>query len=211
MNSKEDEQWFAALAGKPDLNASAGENAQARAVRIAMLARREALERRTQQLDPGEYVRLQERLKKEGLLDRQRPSSTPASKGIRAWFSHWLSEKNGRAAKLPLWSLAANVVLLVVVIVNVGLPTFQQKDDENVLRSGQGTVLRVADPQARLAELISGLNDRSARYVVKRKVNGDTELVIQASDTVLDYLIEQRINASISESVVTITISHLGK
>lgn len=201
MNYLDDEQWLAALAGKPDPAAPAATNAQAHAVRKAMLARRAEIEAATEQLDPAELQRLQDRLEKEGLLS----SPQQSQRKLPGWLSKLLPMKDGHVAAIPVWSLAANVVLAVVVVVQMGRWGAVQPETD-VLRGSQGTVLRVANPQARLAELAAGLDAAKARYVVQRTPEGELVLYVQADDAALDYLIAQRIEPQAKDGLIIIRL-----
>ena len=201
MNEKDDDQWLAALAGKPDKSADPVTNAQAQAVRDAMLARRESLEAASEQLDSGEFQRLQSRLEREGFLAPHQESPN----WIPGWLRNLLPMKDGHVAALPVWSLGVNAVLAVVVVVQLGvLGSLPQEQD--VLRGEQGTVLRVADPQARLTELVKGLDSEKARYVVQRSPEGELTLLIQADDAALDFLISQRIEPVVKDGLFVILL-----
>lgn len=202
MNDHNDDQWLAALAGKPDAGAPIDTNSQAHAVRQAMLARRMQIEAETEALDPAEFERLQARLKKEKLLG----NASKSQSRLPNWLSKLLPTKDGHVAALPAWSLAANVVLGVVVVAQVGLQD-ASPPQVDVLRGGQVTTLRVANPQARLAELSTGLNAVKARFVVQRKLEGELILLIQADDVALDYLIEQRIEPKVEDGLITIRLA----
>lgn len=205
MNDKDDEQWLSALAGKPDSSADSATNAQAQALRAAMLARREALEHATQNADPAEFERLKARLEREGLLAQAKPSAKQAhGKGFAAWLAQWLPSKGSGLSALPIWSLSANVVLVTVVVVQLVLNLSTTPDEVDVLRSGRGTVLLGPNPQMRLAELTSGLDAVKARYVVMQKPNGELRLLVQADDKALDYLALQRIEPTVTDGVVVI-------
>lgn len=212
MNKQDDEQWLAALAGKPDPSADPATNAQANALRSAMLTRREQLERDTQLADTGEFERLRSRLKREGLLqDELKTNQRPENTGFMAWVATWFPAKSEGSFFIPTWSLAANLILAVVVVFQLVTPDTPNQDEADVLRSGQVTVLRVFDPEARLVELTDGLDKRDARYVVKRGFAATLELIIQANDEASDYLIEQRIEANVTDGLIFINLEKIKK
>jgi hypothetical protein len=204
MNDKDDQQWLDALAGKPDTSAATETNAQATALRAAMLARRAALEHETANADPAEFARLQARLRRESLLTT---TSTSTKQVNTTWLSallgKWLPD-GGSASTLPIWSLAANVVLAVAVLVQLGLPSTSPDDATDVLRSGTATVLLVGNPDARLAELTAGLDLAKAHYVVLRKATGELQLIVQANDATVEYLQTQRVEPRVIEGLVVI-------
>jgi hypothetical protein len=126
MTDRDDQQWLDALAGKPDANADAVTNAQAQALRTAMVARRAALEQATANAAPEEFERLRARLQREGLLtDSKAGASTSTQPSPTHWLGKllgkWLPSAGGGSFAIPLLSLAANVVLGVAVVVQMGL------------------------------------------------------------------------------------------
>jgi hypothetical protein len=205
MTDKDDQQWLNALAGKPDADSEAVTTAQAHALRSAMLARRSALEHDTANADPAEFARLQARLKREGVLTT---NSTSATQATTPWLSALLGKwlPGSGASTLPLWSLAANVVLAVAVLVQLGLPGTSPDNATDVLRSGTATVLLVANPEARLAELTAGLDLVKAHYVVLRKATGELQLIVQADAGARDYLQTQRVEPRVSEGIAVIAL-----
>ena len=204
MNNKDDENWLEALAGKPDISADSAINLQAQALRRAMLERREGIEQAYEKIDTGAFQRLQSRLQREGLLTQDRTNQ----KWLPDWLHKHLPSKNGQVAALPIWSLGVNAVLAVVVVVQLGVPG-NTPSQQDVLRGDQGTVLRVADPQARLSELMLGLEAAKARYVIQRTPEGELILLVQADDAALDYFIEQRMVPQVKDGLIVIRIKSL--
>ena len=204
MNEKDDDQWLAALAGKPDISADSAINAQAQALRRAMLKRREGLELAYEKFDSGEFQRLQSRLQREGLQTKARTNQ----KWLPDWLHKYLPSKDGQVAAFPIWSLGVNAVLVVVVVVQLGVSD-NAPSQKDVLRGDQGTVLRVVDPQARLSELMLGLDAAKARYVIQRTPEGELILLVQADDASLDYLIDQRIGAQAKDGLIVIRLKNL--
>jgi hypothetical protein len=203
MTDKDDQQWLDALAGRQDASADPITNAQAQAIRTAMIVRRAELELSQENTDSPEFYRLQERLQREGFLSAAEANKRPVN-----WLVTLLGKLRphgtGGSSAIPFWSLAANVVLGVVVVVQLGLWVTTANPDADVLRGGTSTVLLVPDPEARLAELTAGLDHAKARFVVLRKASGDIQLLVQADDAALEYLLSQRIEPQVRESVAVI-------
>jgi hypothetical protein len=91
---------------------------------------------------------------------------------------------------------------------------FKRDDDGNAtLRGGgQATVLLVADPEARLAELLAGLRAAGAQPQVDRQGAGRIRLQVIASPAVLDYLGTQRIAPALVDGQVLLMLApSLGK
>ena len=179
-----DSHWLAALAGQPDPLANAAANRQALALRQALQARSARLAQDTPRADAALFEQLQFRLRREALLG--------SSAGSRQW---------------PVWGLAASLLVGLVWLTQVdGL--FKRDDDGNAtLRGGgQATVLLVADPEARLAELLAGLRAAGAQPQVDRQAAGRIRLQVMASPAVLDYLDTQRIAPALVEGQVLLTL-----
>jgi hypothetical protein len=185
-----DSHWLAALAGQPDPLADAAANRQALALRQALQARSARLAQDTPRADAALFEQLQFRLRREGLL------------GSLAGRSQW-----------PVWGLAASLLVGLVWLTQVdGL--FKRDDDGNAtLRGGgQATVLLVADPEARLAELLAGLRAAGAQPQVDRQGAGRIRLQVIASPAVLDYLDTQRIAPALVDGQVLLMLApSLGK
>lgn len=204
MNNKDDENWLEALAGKPDISAVSAINAEAQALRCAMLKRRDGLELAYEKFDSGEFQRLQSRLQREGLQTKARTNQ----KWLPDWLHKHLPSKNGQVAAIPIWSLGVNAILVLVVVVQLGV-SGNAPSQQDVLRGDQGTVLRVVDPQAKLSELMLGLDAAKARYVIQRTPEGELILLVQADDAALDYLIDQRMVPKVKQGLIVIRIKSL--
>lgn len=206
MNEKDDDQWLAALAGKSDPQASESTNRQAALLRQAMLKRRAELENETANAEPSEFARLQKRLEAEGLISRADAAhSGSKAKGFMAWLANVFPAKNGGVAALPVWSLAVNCALVVVVAFQFMSPS-QDPYESNILRSSQNTLLKVDNPEARLIEISKLLDSAKISHVVDRKSNGTLILIIQASDEASFLLYEERIDVNIVDSLIKIEI-----
>jgi len=185
-----DSHWLAALAGQPDPLADASANRQALALRQALQARSVRLAQDTPRADAALFEQLQFRLRREGLL------------GSPAGRPQW-----------PVWGLAASLLVGLVWLTQVdGL--FKRDDDGHTTLRGGGpsTLLLVADPEARLAELLAGLRAAGAQPQVDRQGAGRIRLQVIASPAVLDYLGTQRIAPALVDGQVLLMLApSLGK
>ena len=182
-SDKKDEQWLSALAGQPDLDADPQVNLQAQALRRTLKTRSEMLEGQVPTADATQYEQLMFRLRREGLTASRRGWQNPM-----------------------LWGLAATVVLGVGVVIRMGGPAHDQ-DDANTLRGGgQSTVLIVAEPEVRLAELLVGLRATGEEPTIKREADGRIVLSVNGTDKVLEYLAGQRIEPTLAQGKVIIEL-----
>lgn len=211
MNEKDDDQWLTALAGKPDPQASEATNTQAALLRQAMLKRRAELENETANADPSEFARLQKRLEAEGLLSSADAThSANKAKGFMAWLANVFPGKNGGVAALPVWSLAVNCALVVVVAVQFMSPS-QDPNESNVLRGGGAFEVYVNDPSAKLTEITKELDARNIRYVVRIGDVQGYELLIQDDEDSMNFLIEKRYQVKSEGGVYILLIQKTDK
>ena len=202
MQDKDDQQWLEALAGQPDAAADPATTTQAQALRAAMVARRAAIEHTAQHADPAEFGRLQARLQGEGLLHDSAAKQQPGG-WLQAMRDVWRPIVGG-SVTLPRWGVAFTVVLGVALALQVALPGRQE--DADVLRGGTATVLVVADPEARLAELTLGLNQVKAMYAIDRLDNGVIQIRLKADAQALTFLQSQRISPTIQNGLAVIAL-----
>lgn len=181
---KEDEQWLSALAGTPDPAADPAINQQAEALRRALQAQRSRLEKLVPEADDAQYQQLLFRLRREGLL--------PANRGPR---------------KFQLWAIAATVVLGIGVVVQMGGLPFGQDESTTLRGGGNGTVLVVENPEARLTEILAGLKVAGAEPSIKREAGGRIVLTVAGSEKVLEYLAGQRVEPAITNGTIILTLT----
>lgn len=180
---KDDEQWLSALAGQPNPDADPKLNLQADALRRALKARSEILEAKVPTANATHYQQLMFRLRREGLASSQNRWRNPM-----------------------LWGVAATVVLSVGVVFQMG-GLHQDQDDANTLRGGgKSTVLIVAEPEMRLAQLLTGLRVAGEEPTIKHEADGRIVLTVKGSDQVLEYLAGQRIEPTLVQGKLTIEL-----
>ena len=178
-----DTHWLAALAGQADPAADKASNLQALALRRALQARREQIEQNLPQADAALFEQLQFRLRREGLM------------------------KPPLWQQLPVWGLAASLLLGVSVLLQQG--GWLGAEDADRLRGGsdQATMLLVNDPEARLVELLAGLRAAGVTPQVERQANGRIKLRMDGDPAVLDYLASQRIEPQLVQGQVSLILA----
>lgn len=230
-SDREDEQWLAALAGRPDPTADPATNLQAESLRRALQAQSASLEQSVPSASEAKYQRLLFRLRQERLpIETMRGdagtvavwrgrSSTPAkSLGEPSDFEEYeipsfllvndhRKDAIRKRRRLQVWATAALVVLSVGVVVQIGGRFVGQDDEIATLRGGgKATVLVVANPDMRLAELLAGLKAAGEDASVKRDADGRIMLTVKPSDKVLDYLGTQRIEPVVVDGAITLVL-----
>jgi hypothetical protein len=205
-NNQKDQEWLDALAGKPKPGMDPLDAAQALAVRNAILERRNEIEADASHTDAAQLDRLRKRLVQEGLMEPVADNSTH-SDFLRRFFGLFGASGQGGSMAIPLWGVAAVMVIVVAVVIQTGTPTKSIQDTtHNILRGGTATVLIVDDPQARLAELQAGLRDVKANFEVKKLEENRWQVDIKADMTSLTYLDAQRISPTVKDGTVRILI-----
>ncbi len=184
-------QWLAALRGQPDPQADGRLNQQAAALRQALQQRSRQLDETVPAADAALWQQLQFRLRRDRLL--QQPP---------------------RWQRLPAWGLAASLALVVGLGLQWGVrPSgwfgggLGGDSGADVLRGGgPGMQLRVSEPEARLVELLAGLQAAGAQPAVSRLGGGRIQLQVASSEAVLDYLASQRIEPARADGVITLLL-----
>ena len=202
--SKEDHDWLDALSGKSPMGVDPFVAAQASAVRKAMVARREAIETDATNVGNRGLDEIRARLQREGLM-------TVAESGQRK--KHWwlrmmeiLGVGSGVGMKAaPVWGVAATIVLAVLVTFQVYDP---QPDEASIYRGDPNTTtLIVENPEIRASEIVAGIKALSSDGVeITRLKDGRIQLRINDSQSVQDYLLDQRIEAIAVEGIIRIDV-----
>ena len=172
----DDAAWLAALAGRPDPEADPALSQQALALRQALIRRREALQQTVPAADEALLRTLQQRLRSEGL--------DGASSSAR---------RLPMPANMPLWSLAATVLLGVGALLQLD-GALREQSQADVLRGGDTRTveLAVAQPEQALAQWLAELPSQ-ADPRVRRLADGRIELDLAARPEVLDALAAKRL------------------
>lgn len=182
----EDAQWLDALAGNPAAAADPKVNRQATALRKALQARKDEIEKAVPEADAALYQQMRFRLRRAGLAPKDAIWKRPSS-----------------------WAVAASLVLGMSLVVN--MKAFLPEPDESAIvrGTGQASVLIVTDPEARLAELLQGLAAAQAEPKVERLSKGKIQLKLKATQNALDYLDTQRINPKVVDGQVVLLLTTL--
>jgi hypothetical protein len=202
---KDDAQWLATLAGQKNTGADPVVQAQAEALRHALQAQSQRVDTRVPLADDAQYEQLLFRLRREGLTGHTNPVVR-----VVEWGRH----QGQMAARAMVnhsalaWGVAACAVLVVGVALHLTrMPQGSDGPDMRQILRGQGTVLIVADPSARAAELVVGLKAAGEEPAIVVGEDGRVQLKFAASAAALDYLMTQRIEPQPVEGVVTLTLT----
>jgi len=166
-----DEQWLAALAGRPDPAASDAANRQASALRAAIQAdARDAMDL-IPPIDELRRRRMLMRLREEGVL----PTPAPAAKKALT---------QGRSHR-PAWAAAASVVFALSLGVR-----FSNSDWTQGPVTRGGPTLMVENPAQLTAQLMTGLRAAHGDPSAYTWCNGAVDLKATVTDEAIDFLTE---------------------
>ena len=222
-SEKEDEHWLKALAGNPDPGADPKLNLQAESLRRALQARKRLLDTEVPIADAGPYQQILFRLRRENFPDSEENESQGGvyASVARAARQHRLEDDGDSQVKSPadheswlayrltwrsplLWGLAATIGLGAGIVIKMS----QLGNDDADISLGRGTttVLMVAEPEVRLAELLAGLRATGEVPSVKTEPDGRIVLTIKGSAKVLVFLGKEHIQPTTQQGNVTIEL-----
>jgi hypothetical protein len=147
-NKNEDQDWLDALAGKPNPDADPESTRRATALRQAIQRHDATLNQNKFDADAG-LQKLKFKLRREGLSGVEQP---PILK------NHFVQ-----------FAMAASVVLTVGLMVRNYLPQDLPKNEAEIMRGGNMQIVLAADPEARLKQLTTVLDQLGIKYEVERK------------------------------------------
>ena len=209
IDHQEDDQWLAALAGNPDPKADPRVNRQAADLRKALQENNKALDSNIPKADEALYQQILFRLRRERILEPTESDSQLETNllsrlpgGVDASPSEIKPRRSFRPA---YWGLAASLSLGTVLVLQSG---FIDRGDSDFAVRGErnATILIVQDPQSKSTELLEGLKGVGAEPSVELLSSGRIKIVVKSSNTVLDYLMLERITPTIKDGKITLIL-----
>lgn len=199
---KEDQEWLDALAGKVNYGPQTASQIEADAVRRALIARRDSIEKDALNFDPRKLEPIKIKLSKEGFLqDKPAKSSNP----LVSFIQGLTSTSSGTAVVQKIGVIA--VILFVGFALRVTY--FGQKNDDAMLLRGDANVTYIIDGNVenKVNELVTGLKDIKAEFTQEQESYGKVAIKIRSSDAVLAYLSEKRIDPKVIDGYISIVIT----
>lgn len=203
--TEEDQDWLDALSGKSLERIDPFVSAQAAAVRKALIARREAIETDAKRMGNRSLDEIRTRLQREGLMDSAEPDQLKDGWWQRLKEILGVGSVGGGMKAAPVWGVAATLVLVVLVTVQVYDPP---PDEASIYRGDPNTAtLIVENPEIRANEIVAGIKALSSDEVeLARLKDGRIQLKIKDSQRVQEYLLDQRIEAMAVEGIIRIDV-----
>lgn len=199
---KEDQEWLDALAGKVNYGPQTASQIEADAVRRALTARRDSIEKDALNFDPRRLEPIKIKLRKEGFLkDKSAKSSNP----LVSFIQGLTSTGSGTAVVQKIGVIA--VILFVGFALRVTY--FGPKNDDVMLLRGDANVTYIIDGNVenKVNELVTGLKDIKAEFTQEQESYGKVAIKIRSSDAVLAYLSEKRIDPKVIDGYISIVIT----
>lgn len=199
---KEDQEWFDALAGKANYVPKTGSQIEADAVRRALTARRDSIEKDALNFEPQKLEAIKTKLRKEGFLQ---DTSAKSSNPFVSFIQGITSINSGTAVIQKIGVIAA--ILFVGLALRVTY--FGPKNDDAMLLRGDANVTYIIDANVenKVNELVTGLKDIKAEFTQKQESYGKVTIEIRSSDAVLAYLNEKRIDPKVIDGYITIVVT----
>ncbi|MDO8177003.1 MAG: hypothetical protein Q7T62_02050 [Undibacterium sp.] len=192
--SKEDQDWLNALAGKSPVGIDTLLSTQALAVREALKTRREAIESDVIHFGDSGLNEIRAQLQREGLMVSLEIIQVKKAWWVREWDIFGFGS-NGVGAKIATF-----------------LAKFLfggSRTEESLVYRGDPnkTILIVENPELRANEMVAGIKAVTADGVAMNILkDGRIELQIKDLESVRDYLLTQRIEATEVKGMITIEI-----
>ena len=203
--TEEDQDRLDALSGKSLERIDPFVSAQAAAVRKALIARREAIETDAKRMGNRSLDEIRTRLQREGLMDSAEPDQLKDGWWQRLKEILGVGSVGGGMKAAPVWGVAATLVLVVLVTVQV---YDAPPDEASIYRGDPNTAtLIVENPEIRANEIVAGIKALSSDEVeLARLKDGRIQLKIKDSQRVQEYLLDQRIEAMAVEGIIRIDV-----
>lgn len=199
---KEDQEWLDVLAGKVNDGPQTAPQIEADAVRRALTARRDSIEKDALNFDPRKLEAIKIKLRKEGFLqDKSAKSSNP----LVSFIQGLTSTSSGTAVIQKIGVIA--VILFVGFALRVTY--FGPKNEDAMLLRGDANVTYIIDGNVenKVNELVTGLKDIKAEFTQEQESYGKVAIKIRSSDAVLAYLSEKRIDPKVIDGYISIVIT----
>lgn len=200
--TKEDQEWFDAIAGKSNPNSMTASQQEAVSVRRALLSRRESIEKETLDFDLKQLDLIKQNLEVAGLIKNQR---TPEKSFVINFVLGLVSIKSGQAVVQKVGIVAAILFLGLAIRSNY----LETQPNEPLIYRGDGEETYIIDerPQARLENLTDGLTAIKAEYVIEKLSFGRTLVKVKATEDVTTFLLKKEIQPKLVDGYISIVIS----
>jgi hypothetical protein len=200
--TNQDQEWIDSLAGKTTSKTKSVLHLEAAAVRRALLARRESIEKESLNFNAEQLELIRKKLVDVGLIQNQQLKKSSL---IINFLIGIVSIKSGQAVAQRVGVIA--VILLIGFAIRSSY--IENKKDDSIIYRGDSIETYIFDekPDERLSNLLAGLTALNADFSTEKLSYGKTLIKIKSTEEVTAFLVDRRINPKEFNGYISLVIS----
>lgn len=200
--TNQEQEWIDSLAGKTTSKTKSVLQIEAAAVRRALLARRESIEKDSLNFNAEQLELIRKKLADVGLIKNQQLEKSSL---IINFLIGIVSIKSGQAVAQRVGVIA--VILLIGFAIRSSY--IENKKDDTIIYRGDSIETYIFDekPDERLSNLLAGLTALNADFSTEKLSYGKTLIKIKSTEEVTAFLVDRRINPKEFNGYISLVIS----
>ena len=200
--TNQEQEWIDSLAGKTTSKTKSVLQIEAAAVRRALLARRESIEKESLNFNAEQLELIRKKLVDVGLIKNQQLEKSSL---IINFLIGIVSIKSGQAVAQRVGVIA--VILLIGFAIRSSY--IENKKDDTIIYRGDSIETYIFDekPDERLSNLLAGLTALNADFSTEKLSYGKTLIKIKSTEEVTAFLVDRRINPKEFNGYISLVIS----
>lgn len=200
--TNQEQEWIDSLAGKTTSKTKSVLQIEAAAVRRALLARRESIEKESLNFNAEQLELIRKKLVDVGLIKNQQLEKSSL---IINFLIGIVSIKSGQAVAQRVGVIA--VILLIGFAIRSSY--IENKKDDSIIYRGDSIETYIFDekPDERLSNLLAGLTALNADFSTEKLSYGKTLIKIKSTEEVTAFLVDRRINPKEFNGYISLVIS----
>ena len=200
--TNQEQEWIDSLAGKTTSKTKSVLQIEAAAVRRALLARRESIEKESLNFNAEQLELIRKKLVDVGLIKNQQLEKSSL---IINFLIGIVSIKSGQAVAQRIGVIA--VILLIGFAIRSSY--IENKKDDSIIYRGDSIETYIFDekPDERLSNLLAGLTALNADFSTEKLSYGKTLIKIKSTEEVTAFLVDRRINPKEFNGYISLVIS----
>ena len=200
--TNQEQEWIDSLAGKTTSKTKSVLQIEAAAVRRALLARRESIEKESLNFNAEQLELIRKKLVDVGLIKNQQLEKSSL---IINFLIGIVSIKSGQSVAQRVGVIA--VILLIGFAIRSSY--IENKKDDSIIYRGDSIETYIFDekPDERLSNLLAGLTALNADFSTEKLSYGKTLIKIKSTEEVTAFLVDRRINPKEFNGYISLVIS----
>ena len=200
--TNQEQEWIDSLAGKTTSKTKSVLQIEAAAVRRALLARRESIEKESLNFNAEQLELIRKKIVDVGLIKNQQLEKSSL---IINFLIGIVSIKSGQAVAQRVGVIA--VILLIGFAIRSSY--IENKKDDTIIYRGDSIETYIFDekPDERLSNLLAGLTALNADFSTEKLSYGKTLIKIKSTEEVTAFLVDRRINPKEFNGYISLVIS----